>query len=176
MNKLYTLALSLVLGFGIFSLFSGLLLGIIFILLWIDKIILGILGLPGKFGIEFVTISTVLLGMEYGPINGFVFALIVIPLVEGAKYNITGLPSEWPPFVPSPDHVIDGTVAVIAWLLLGFELLIVVIICLIAKYAMQYAKSFLMEKPPDILYMVFTFVFNVFLVIYAGEFFISFLS
>src|SRR3989338_8436955 len=122
MNKLYALVISSLVGFGIFSLFSGLLLGIIFLIIWVDKIILGIMGIPGRFGIEFVTISTILLGLEYGPVIGFLFAIIIIPVVEGAKSKMTGLPAEWPPFVPSPDHAVDALVAVLASFLGGFSL------------------------------------------------------
>ncbi len=171
MKRRYILSLSLLMGFGIFSLFSGMLLGIIFLLIWIDKILLGVMELPGRVGIELITISTVLLGIGYGPVVGFLFALIMIPLVEGVKYEITKIPSsDWPPFVPSPDHFADAAIAVLASLLVGMNLLLIMVICLAVKGVLKYFSALMIGKPPDFLNIIFSFAFNVFIVVYAGAF------
>ena len=94
-----------------------------------------------------------------------IFALIVIPILEGIRQLFIPGNDEWPPFVPSPSHVADGIVALIAFLLRNNSLFIIFIVALIIKYAINIFKDVaILGKPPDILTPIPNFVFNMLLV------------
>ena len=162
--KYVILIASLPLGI-LFSLLGGLMLAVIFVLLWIDKIIIEAVKIPRYLGIEFATVSMIVIGIVHGYLIGFLFALIVIPILEGIRQLFIPGNDEWPPFVPSPSHVADGIVALIAFLLRNNSLFIIFIVALIIKYAINIFKDVaILGKPPDILTPIPNFVFNMLLV------------
>ncbi len=144
--------------------------GIIFLMLWIDKIILRTVT-PSAFGIELVTISTVLAGIAHGPIAG-VAVIFLIPMLEGVKYIIIPTNQEWPPFVPSPYNLIDGLVVTVAWLLQSEQLLVIVALALAIKLLINATiDTFIMQKPFNIISAVTSAAFNIFLVVSFGGWF-----
>ena len=145
--------------------FGGPLLAIIFVLLWIDKIIIEAVKVPRYLGIEFATVSMVVIGIVHGYLIGFLFALIVIPILEGIRQLFISSSDEWPPFVPSPSHAADGIVALIAFVLKGNPLFVIFIVALLIKYAINIFKDVaILGKPPDILTPIPNFIFNMILV------------
>src|SRR3989338_8998742 len=132
--KYIILGLSLPVGI-LLSFLGGPLLTIIFVLLWIDKIIIEAVKIPRYLGIEFATVSMIVIGIVHGYLIGFLFALIVIPILEGIRQLFIPGNDEWPPFVPSPSHVADGIVALIAFVLRSSPLVIIFIVALLIKYA-----------------------------------------
>ncbi|MBI2971654.1 MAG: hypothetical protein HYY37_04530 [Candidatus Aenigmarchaeota archaeon] len=110
--------------------------GIVFVFLWIDKVIFGILRINSI--VEFTTVSTIIIGIVYGPIFGFFFSLFLIPLLDGIKIFFIKVNIEWPPFIPGFANVIDGLVAVAAWFLMGFDLLYIMLACLALKYTLNF--------------------------------------
>ena len=163
--KYIILGLSLPVGI-LFSLLGGLMLAVIFVLLWIDKIIIEAVKIPRYLGIEFATVSMIVIGIVHGYLIGFLFALIVIPILEGIRQLFIPSNDEWPPFVPSPSHAADGVVALIAFVLKNNPLFIIFIVGLLVKYAINIFKdTVILGKPPDILTPIPNFVFNMILVL-----------
>jgi len=160
---------SLIIGLGISFLLGGALLAGIFLLLWIDKILIESAKIPRFVGIEFVTLSMIVIGITQGFLLGFVYALIFIPILEGITQLFIPKNNSWPPFVPSISHVADGMMATIAYFLQGSPLFMIFIVALFAKYTINIAKDkFVMtDKPLDmitpipnfIFVMIFTFYF-----------------
>ena len=75
--------LLLALGSVIFYLIGGFGFSIIYLMLWIDKIIFGELKSPLYLGFELYSLPTILVGIMYGPLNGFLFGFFVVPIVLG---------------------------------------------------------------------------------------------
>ncbi len=164
MNKLHALALSLFTGLLIFYIFGGIPLVIVFLLLWTDKVIFGILRVPGAFGIELTTVSTVILGIAYGPQFGFFFALILIPMIDGIKHFFIKVHVEWPPFIPSVANVSDGLVAVVAGIMKGYPLPIIAFVALPVKYLFFFAENIIHRKPPNLMWLLGNIAFNVIII------------
>lgn len=135
----------------IFYLFAGPALAIIFSIIWIDKALLPLLKFTGNVGFELTTIPVVLIGIIYGPVFGFIFGFLIVALVGGIINIIAWKISppigevQWPPLIPSPDHLADGLVAGLAGLLISFTPLVgVVLVCVIVKSFLLAIKEKLM--------------------------------
>jgi hypothetical protein len=155
---------------GLFLTFlGGLTLAVIFALLWIDKILIEAIKFPRIFGVEFVTVSMIAIGIVHGYWIGFLFALIIIPVLEGIRQLFIPKNEEWPPFVPSLSHVADGIVALIAFSFRSTPLAFVFIASLIVKYIINSLKDkILFDKPPDPITPVTNFIFNIALVLFLS--------
>ncbi len=165
MNKLSALALSLFTGLLIFYIFGGIPLVIVFLLLWTDKVIFGILRFPNPFGIELVTISTIILGIAYGPVFGFFFSLIFIPIIEGIKHFFIKVHVEWPPFIPSIAHLSDAIVAAIVGVLRSQPLTHILFVILPVKYLLDGVESMMHRKPVNFIYILANAAFNIIIIV-----------
>ncbi len=166
--------LSLVFGFIFFG-FFGLTLAVIFALIWFDKVLLWFLG---SFGIELTTISMLLIGITYGPFAGFFFVLLVLPFLEGMKsFYLPAAQADWPAFVPTPYHLLDGTIATLAWFMNESSLLIIMVVALAIKYpATMLIDNYFIGKPPNILRLMLAVIFNLILVVYLSDVFLNIMS
>ena len=166
--------LSLVFGFIFFG-FFGLALAVIFALIWFDKVLLWFFG---SFGIELTTISMLLIGINYGPFAGFLFVLTVLPFLEGLKtFYLPAAQSDWPAFVPTPYHLLDGAIATLAWFMQDSPLFLIMIAALIIKYPLtMLIDNYFIGKPPNILRLMLAFVFNLILVVYLSDVFLNIMS
>jgi len=169
-------ALSFVIGFVFFGLLGGMALSIIFAIIWFDKVILNMFVILDNFGIELITMSSIMVGLIYGPVIGFFFGFLVIPLIEGLKPTLFKLPTDWPPFVPGIPHFTDGIIAVIASFLTGIPLFFVLMVCLIPKNFLFALNAKMIGKPFDVLFAVFSVFFNVFLVLHFNSFWLSLMA
>ena len=163
--KFWIPILVLAIGFALSYFLVGIVLAIIFAVLWFNKVILQPLTFPYYFGIEFVTVSIIIIGILYGPVFGFVFAITVIPFLNGLKYILGYTEEEWPAFVPEPMNFADGFAAVLAWNLRDQNIFIIFFVVLIMKYAISIIKDKIIvpDKPAMIIVLIPNFVFNMFL-------------
>ena len=171
------LVLSLVGGYLMLHIFD-VTLAAIFLVLWFDKVFLGMVSVVKYFGIELTTIATILLGITYGPLIGFVFALIVIPIMHGIKYLFLPLPPpEWPLFVPGPYNFVDALGAAIAGFLASYPILYILIPVLIVKDISYAAVDRLFfSKPPEVIYAIGNFIFNLVIIFQFGNFFLEMIA
>lgn len=165
MNKLHALALSLFTGLLIFYIFGGTPLTIVFLLLWIDKVIFGMLRILNPFGIELVTVSTIILGIAYGPVFGFFFSIIFIPMIEGIKHLFIKVYAEWPPFIPSVAHLSDAIVAAIVGVLRSQPLTQILFVVLPVKYVLDVVENMIYRKPVNIIYILVNAAFNIIIIV-----------
>jgi len=155
-------------------LLGGFPLVLIFSLIWLEKLILGAFSPIGMIGIELATVSTVLAGLIYGPINGLIFSMVSIPLLRGFRYFL--LPVEepqWPPFLPGPDDMLHSGGALLAGLL-GFMpfFWLMVVINIYKTLSWTYAIPYIMDKPWNPFTSIATIIFNLTVGIYiAMQFF-----
>lgn len=171
------LVLFLLVGYVLLRIFDAAL-AAIFLVLWFDKVFLGMIGVIRYFGIEFTTIATILLGITHGPLIAFVFALVVIPILHGMKYLFLPLPPpEWPLFVPSPYNFIDALGAAIAGFLSSYPILYILIPVLIVK-DITYAAvdNLFFSKPPEVLYAIGNFIFNIIIILNFSNFFLGMIA
>ncbi len=168
------LAVSFVLGYAFFYLLGGHVLAAIFAVLWFDKIIIGLSGIVHKFGIEFTTIATILMGIIYGPVIAFAMIIIIVPILYGLRYMLLPLvPPEWPLFVPSPQNLVEALGAAVAGLLAGFPLLTIFLAVFMVKEIAYVVTDRIIGKPPDLIYPVVNFIFNLLIIINLGGFFLG---
>jgi hypothetical protein len=161
-------------GFLISWFFAGIVLGVVFLMIWLDKSIIGYAGFLHRFGIEITTIATVFLGLTHGPIFAFFFTLIVVVIAHGFRHiAFPSAPTEWPPFVPYPYNFIDAAGAVTASLirLPIFHTLLVVLLVKVILYIIIDRIAF--GKPPDFVGGVTNVVFNLAIFLPLSQFFIS---
>jgi hypothetical protein len=173
-TKYLLIPLSLVFGLIFFG-FFGLALAAIFALIWFDKILLWFLG---SFGIELTTISMLLIGISYGPFVGFFFVLLVLPLLEGMKtFYLPVAQSDWPAFVPTPYHLLDGVIVTLAWFMKDNPLLLIMVVALLVKYpSTAMIDNYFIGKPPNLLRLLLAIVFNLILVVYLSDVFVNIMS
>lgn len=162
--KIAVSLVSLILGSLICFVLFGLPCVFIFIFIWLDKVVMGYTRIFHVFGLGMTSTAAIFAGIIYGPLFAFLFAFIVMPLIDTLKW-IVAPPYEpmWPPAVPSPEGFIDGLAGVAAANLVGvlpFSLLIVV--CTGLKIPLNMIKDMaLYGMPPKPLYVLdigFTFV------------------
>lgn len=173
-NKFALVALTLALGAVAFYFLAGIALGVIFALLWIDKIIIGSIPVVRKFGVEVTTIATIFLGIVYGPVIAFVFSLVFIPALHAIKFIILPMPSEWPLFVPSPYNVADAIGAAIAGLLQSQAFMLIMVAVLISKILVYaFVDRIFLSKPVDIIGAVGMTAFNLMVMLPIAGYFAS---
>ena len=133
-------------------------LAVIYLLLWIDKVPLGILSVLRLVGIEFTTISTLLLGILYGPL-GAAFIFFAVPILDGIRSLFVKIASDRPPFVPGFANVVDAVLVIVAFVLASQDIFVIIISILLIKYAVHETKDMVYGKPFDFM-VVPNFVFN----------------
>lgn len=162
MNPLLLLPFSLVAGSALYYGIGGPPLLYLFLLVWLDKTILRSV-MPEFLGIELTTLATVLAGMALGGAGGFVFTIVTVPLLEGVKGLV--VPSDSPPFLPTPYHLADAIVAFLASFLAGVPLIVALATMLLVKFMMDATiDAHFTAKPFDFLSATLTFAFNMFIV------------
>ena len=166
---------SLAAGFLIFFVSKGIALGIIFALLWFDKVIIGVFEPLRYLGIDLTTMATVLLALAYGPFFALVFCIIVIPILHAIKHVIIpDMESQWPIFIPSPYDGVNAFGALVAGLVAGWPLIAIMFVTLFAKYAAYaFVDLALYGRPVDFVSAFTNFLFNMLLTLYAGRFFLG---
>ena len=174
MNKILYFIIALVVGSAVSFFIGGVALAAIFFMIWLDKGIIGYGDILHKMGIEITTIAAVFLGILFGPVFAFFFAIISIVLAHG----ITALlfpdaPSEWPPFIPHPYNAIDAIGAVAASMT-GISLFNTLLIVLLVKSALFLVFNMLaLGKPPNFLGVLVNVVFNVLVFVPLAGLFIA---
>ena len=156
---------TLFLGTALLYFIGGPAMAVAYAILWLDKIVFGMLGPIRYLGVEFTTIGTIILGIAYGPVAAFLFSIVVIPLLHSSKYVFLPLPQpEWPFFIPHPNNIVDAIGALCAGLLwaLGVkELLILTAIVVIIKDAgYGVSEKMMFGKPVDYFSAVMYLIFN----------------
>ncbi|MBI4019488.1 MAG: hypothetical protein HY364_04505 [Candidatus Aenigmarchaeota archaeon] len=160
-------------GAALLYLLGGIALAAVYAILWIDKIVLGMLGPIRYLGVEFTTLATIILGISYGPLPAFLFSIIVIPLLHSSKYLFLPLPQpEWPFFIPHPNNIVDAIGALCAgilWVIGIKELLILTAIVVIIKDAgYGISEKMMFGKPVDYFSAAMYLIFNCLLIFQFG--------
>ena len=175
MNKIIYFIIALVVGSVICFFIGGVALAAIFFMIWIDKGIIGFGDILHKMGIEITTIATLFLGILFGPVFAFFFAIISIVLAHGISALLfPDAPSEWPPFVPHPYNAIDALGAVAAAALTGTSLFNTLLIVLLVKSGLFIVFNMLaLGKPPNVIGVFVNVVFNVLIFLPLAGLFIA---
>ncbi len=170
-NKLEILQLLLLvaLAYGGY-LWKGLPLSVIFGMMWLDRNFIIRLKYHSDFGIELMTLASVLSGIIYGPLFGFLFGFLVWTfagsIVEFISWMITPpVKPSWPPFIPSPESFVNGIVGAIAGIVgSSMSLVLLIAICSTIRSVLLFARDQFVGWPPRFAY-VLNIVFNLGLVL-----------
>ncbi len=148
-------------------------LAVIYFLLWFDKVSMGILSVPKLIGIEITTISTLLLGILYGPL-GAAFIFFAVPILDGVRSLFVKIDSEWPPFVPGFANIVDSVLVIVAFVLASQDIFVIMIAILLIKYAVHETKDMVYGKPFDFM-VIPNFVFNLVILLMFKDLVLSFI-
>lgn len=167
-SQLVSLSL-LALGLAIFGVIGGLKLAAVFLMLWIDRVIIGKLKVPLEFGIELYSLPAIIVGVVYGPSMGFFFGFLIIPIIGGILDITISLLSGshlmdtgWEPLIPSMESIISGMIAVVGGFLGPLmPFLYVVMICIGVRFIINVLKDVVMQQPPKIISYLINFGLNV---------------
>lgn len=179
LKQILVLSLSFLIGAFIFYISGGVALILVFAMLWVDKIIIGKMKTPLEFGIELFSIPAILVGIIYGPITGFIFAVFIIPIIGSTlDFMATAIGSSqlldvgWAPFVPSIDSFFAGITAVLAsFLKNSFPFFYIVLICMLVKVFLNSIRNILSGGPVKLANFI-NLGLNLFIAFYFQEVFV----
>lgn len=171
----------LVLGSVIFYLIDGFGFLIIYLMLWIDKVIFGELRSPLYFGLDFYSLPSILIGIAYGPLSGFLFGFLVVPIVWGMIDLIYTLllgghlvDTGWELFFPSPESLITGLIAVVAGIFSPHLPFIgIVLTCMVLRFVMSIARDVTLEGSTNLIAYFINVGLTVFIAIALQNFFVT---
>ncbi|MBI2076116.1 MAG: hypothetical protein HYT72_02620 [Candidatus Aenigmarchaeota archaeon] len=148
---------------------TGLQMFFIYLLVWADKIILGLFRPFRYFGVELTTLAAVLAAIFYGPFVSFVLVLFLFTFLQSLRYTVfpVSVP-EYPLFVPNPDGVIYALGGIIAGFMLPFGFGATVIVVVITKYIMYIVMDMFLRKPPPVMGLIGGIAFHVAIIIPSG--------
>ncbi|MBI4018016.1 MAG: hypothetical protein HY368_00190 [Candidatus Aenigmarchaeota archaeon] len=101
---------------------KGLPLAAITALVWLDKAVLVHAKITPYFGVELLVMPTILAGLHYGAVFGFLYGFVAIPLFGGFIEMLSWIISppinvDWPPLLPSHHSLSWGLAGLVAGLL-----------------------------------------------------------
>ncbi|MCD6402999.1 MAG: hypothetical protein J7K98_01565 [Candidatus Aenigmarchaeota archaeon] len=174
--------ISLIAGFWIFSKLGGLGYGIIYVMIWIDKVIFtSFIKINSYIGIDLIFIPMILVGMIEGPIGGFIFGFLVMPVLTGflsiVSWQLTPpMQMKYPPFLPTPDNVVYGIISALASILWANQIpfVIIVAVCMIVKGLLLATMDIFIRQ--DYMYIfayITNAVYNILLAYFLQDFFLS---
>ncbi len=160
----------LILGSLLSALIGGIKLVLIFIMFWVDKTIFSELKMPLHFGIELYSLAAILTGIIYGPLTGFLFGFLLMPVIGGIfdiLYTISSrsglLDSGVEPFIPSFESLVTGAIAALAAMLSFLPFLPTVALCMAMRVFAISAKDALVGEPINIAARIINFSLNMIL-------------
>jgi hypothetical protein len=152
---------------------------LIFAIIWVDKSLLPHLKFSAQMGLELTTVAVILTGAIYGPVFGFLFAFFFVALVGGIlnliSWKVSRPPEvEWPPLIPSPDHLIDGMIALLSGLLISVApFLTVSLVCILVKTGLASIKERFMAGYVNIFARAINIVVSLFIIFYFQDYFLA---
>lgn len=154
----------LVLGIIISALFFGYHLTAAFFIAYLSKVLSGYTRRGTEsFGIEFLTVSVVLVGVHYGPTIAFVFGFVVLAIIDLVSWFINPpFEATWPPVIPGPDTLIDGLIGVVAGIIgNSLPFTFAVLVCVVIKNILVPVKDSLIYGMPIKPVFIFNIVISV---------------
>ena len=123
---------------------------VVYALIWIDKILIGVIR-PARFvGIETTTTASIIMAIFYGPAVSFFSVLFLFTFLQSIRYFIFPLrPPDYPLFVPNKDSIIYAAGAALAGILNLYDFATIIIIVLVFKSFIYGITDFLVQKKPD---------------------------
>jgi hypothetical protein len=183
MKKPVVALLFLVVGSSIFYAVGGIILAVVFFMLWIDKIIFGELKTPMHFGIELYSIPAVLVGIVYGPMTGFLFGFFIIPIIGGIfdilyplLLGASLLDTGWEPFFPSPESFTSGVIGIVAGVYGPYmSLLSIGLMCMAIRFLLTLLRDKVFDMPTNIISYGINFALGVVIIVTFQDFLASLL-
>ncbi|MCK4550363.1 MAG: hypothetical protein KAT91_00235 [Candidatus Aenigmarchaeota archaeon] len=173
-NRDLTILLTLVAGLLLFFIIGGWKLAAAYGVLWFNNILLELFyaksGANAFVYVEFVTITTIFVGMHYSLSTAFFFSLFVPLALTSIRMFIapTDIGSF---FLPSFANFLDAFVAVIAHLLRNQGLFTIMVVVLLIKHSLSLKseKFTELQKPYLKLNILLQIVFNLLLAYYLND-------
>ena len=139
---------SFLIGFPIFYLLAGNFV-ILFVIIWMDKVFLSNIRIHGEFGIEFVVLPTIITGIMYGPLAGFLFGFFILPIFDIIQYVIAPPMEEEfrPPGIPNIGTFVIGLTGALAGLISFLPFITIILIAVVFKAALNVTIERFMDIP-----------------------------
>ena len=159
-------------GIILFFVLGGWMLALAYILIWIDKMPLRLFyiktGLDAILYIEFITISTIFIGLHYAPVTAFLFMFLVPLALNSIRQFMMPADIGGGFIVPSFDNIIDGVLAAVMQLMKNMGLVTIMLIVQVIKHPLhiKFERTADPSKPPEVKVMfqtIFKFAIAVYL-------------
>ncbi|RLG14581.1 MAG: hypothetical protein DRN71_02905 [Candidatus Nanohalarchaeota archaeon] len=167
--------LTLPIGMLLCFIFGGGVLVFAYLLIWVDKIPLGIFytktGIDAVFYIEFTTLAAIIVGLNYSLWTGFFF-MSLVPLGLNSIRQIMK-PADFTDvsfILPTFKNFLDGIVAMVAHSMVGYGLFWIMVVVQIVKHPLSvwFDRISSPESIPQAK-LFFQTVFNLALAVYLKE-------
>lgn len=136
-----------VLLFPVLYLLLGLKIFVIYLLIWVDKIVIGLFRPLRIMGFELTTLSSVLAAIFYGPLVSFVLTLVIFTFLQSLRYLVFPIqPPDFPLFVPNKDSIIYAAGGLAAGFLSSLPFSQVVIFTVLVKSGLYAVTDILIMK------------------------------
>lgn len=133
----------------------GLKLLAIYMLIWVDKIVIGLFRPLRIFGFELTTIASVFAAVFYGPFVSFLLTLIIFTFLQSLRYLVFPIqPPDFPLFVPNKDSIIYALGGLIAGFL-PFSFPLLVIYTVLFKSGLYAITDIIILKKPTYIVTLF---------------------
>lgn len=133
--------------FPILYMLFGLKIFAIYLLMWIDKIVIGLFRPLRIFGFELTTLGSVFAAIFYGPLVSFVLTLVIFTFLQSLRYLVFPIqPPDFPLFVPNKDSIIYAVGGLVAGFLSSLPFAEVVIFTVLIKSGLYAVTDILIMK------------------------------
>lgn len=144
----------------------GLKLLAIYMLIWVDKIVIGLFRPLRIFGFELTTLASVFAAVFYGPFVAFVLTLLIFTFLQSLRYLVFPIqPPDFPLFVPNKDSIIYALGGLVAGFLSAQFQLIVIYTVLFKSGVYAITDIIILRKPTYVITLAgIIFIHLVFLI------------
>jgi len=170
-NHALILYIILAAGLPVTYFYGGFLLAALFFLIWFDEVVFSILKVPAIVGLEFATLASVVLGLNFGPVAAFVFLVVYKPITRTLRQLWVSYADEnESPFAPSAEELVFFLISLLAMFFAFVPFLFLFMFLVIVKDVLVLLSDIYIdgELDPYTLNMVPNFFFNLFIGYYAS--------
>jgi hypothetical protein len=165
----FILLFATVLIMPIFYFIFGTKLFFIYFLIWVDKLIIGLLKPLRYAGIQLTVLASVFAAIYYGPVTSFIFVLVLFTFLQSLRYLIIPIASpNYIYFIPNTDSIIAALGGLIAGLLSSYSFGIILIITIMFHHLSYVTLGFIEHKPYHVIGLVGGLIFHVIVLIPFG--------
>lgn len=133
---------------------------LVYLLLWVDKLVLGLLKPVRFIGIELSTLAGALAGIFFGPVASFFLVATLYTILHSIRFLVVPFPPpDWPLFVPDRYALVYASAGIVAGLMNTAAFPITLMIAVAVKILIHAATEMALGKPVRVASFIGTAIF-----------------